>query len=128
MLNTQTRPSVHFDRNQGRKGNDPSRAVLFVPGYWDIDSRLRDPAFFRIFEPGAAVSRTFRKMGRRESRLVLVHSNQFRPKMFVGPVRCCLDSDAKNQAKSNLLKPNQTTLKTFFYAKNQGERDRFIAT
>jgi len=31
-----------------------------------------------------------------------------------------LEDPMKNQAKSNQIKPTQTTLETFYYAKNQG--------
>ena len=45
----------------------------FIPHY-----RLRDPAFFRIFQLMTTISRTFRKTGRRKSRLVRVGYDQFR--------------------------------------------------
>jgi len=94
----------------------PARAVLFgmgrrksIPHY-----RLRDPAFFRIFEPMTAVSRTFRKMGwLGESRLVRSDCDRFRSKQLFNAVGGCLDFHPKNQGKSNLLKPNQTILENF---------------
>jgi len=105
----------------------------FIPHY-----RLRDPAFFRMFQLMTTISRTFRKMGKAEEvRLVRGSFDQFRRKTtaakehkipkgdsngirflrsmssFVAILRSRLDFGAKNQAKSNQIKPAQTKSNQF---------------
>jgi len=106
-------------KDRGRNQNDTTRSVLFGIARWKSvpHYRLRAPAFFRLFQPGATISRTFRKKSKPgEFRLIRGNSNRFRPKQWVGAGRRRLDFCLENQTKSNLLKPNQTCLKSFIDA------------
>ena len=80
--NAQNRMTNQNSNDQSQNGNDDTTpAVLFGVGRWKSipHYRLRDPAFCRIFQHMTTSSRTFKKMGRRKSRLVRTDSDRFRP-------------------------------------------------